>query len=200
MDLAAGLAAQASQLSAIEATAVAAAVAYLLLAIRQNIWCWAFAAISTSIYIYLFIAARLYMESVLNAFYLAMAAYGWWSWYFGRGDRHSLPVSTWPVSRHAIAVCAIAFVAAVNGYLLDAYSDAAFPYIDSATTWGAIWTTYLVARKVLENWGYWLVIDGVSVVIYWNRDLQLTALLFVVYLLMIPFGYVAWRNSMGSGR
>lgn len=200
MDFAAGLAAQALQLSVLEAVAVLAAVAYLLLAIRQNIWCWAFAAVSTSIYVYLFIAARLYMESVLNAFYLGMAAYGWWSWHYGRGDGDGLPVTTWPVLRHVIAVCAITAIAALNGYLLDTHSDAAFPYVDSATTWGAIWTTYLVARKVLENWGYWLVIDGVSVVIYWYRDLELTALLFVVYLLMIPFGYVAWRNSMDGER
>lgn len=196
MSLAARLADQASDLPLLEAVAVIAAIAYLLLAIRQNIWCWAFAAISTSIYVYLFIDARLYMESVLNVFYLAMAGYGWWAWYFGRGDGNALPVTKWPPVRHALAVGVIAAVAALNGYLLDTYSDAAFPYIDSTTTWGAIWTTWLVARKVLENWWYWFVIDSASVVIYWQRDLELTALLFVIYLVMIPFGYVAWRRSM----
>lgn len=196
MSLAAELAAQALELPLLEAVAVAAAIAYLLLAIRQNIWCWACAALSTSIYIYLFVEARLYMESVLNVFYLAMAVYGWWAWYFGRSDGQALPVTTWPAHRHAIAIAAITAVAALNGYLLDNYSDAAFPYVDSATTWGAIWTTWLVARKVLENWGYWLVIDSASVVIYWQRDLELTAMLFVIYLLMIPFGFVAWRRSM----
>ena len=55
--------------------------------------------------------------------------------------------------------------------------------------------TFLVARKVLENWWYWLVIDAASVVIYWTRDLHLTALLFVVYVAMIPFGLVAWQRS-----
>lgn len=196
MSLASELAAEALELPLLEAIAVVAAIGYLWLAIRQNIWCWACAALSTSIYVYLFIDARLYMESALNVFYLGMAAYGWWSWYFGRGDGDALPVTTWALQRHVVAVVAIASVAAANGYLLDSYSDAAFPYIDSATTWGAIWTTFLVARKVLENWGYWLVIDSASVVIYSQRDLELTALLFVIYLLMIPFGFVAWRRSM----
>lgn len=195
-DLLAELARQASQFSMPEIIAVATAIAYLVLAIRQNIWCWAFAAVSTSIYICLFIDARLYMESVLNVFYLGMAFYGWWVWYFGRGDNEELPVSTWPLSRHLLAILAIVSLAAMNGYLLDAWSDAAYPYIDSATTWAAIWATYLIARKVLENWWYWLLIDAASVVIYWRRDLDLTALLFVLYLAMIPFGYLSWRRSM----
>ena len=114
MSLAARLAEQAAELPLLEAVAVAAAIAYLLLAIRQNIWCWACAAISTSIYVYLFIDARLYMESVLNVFYLAMAGYGWWAWYFGRGDGDALPVTTWPPVRHMLAVGMIAAVAALT--------------------------------------------------------------------------------------
>ena len=86
-------------------------------------------------------------------------------------------------------------MAALTGFLLTVYSDAVFPYIDSLTTWAAIWTTFLVARKVLENWWYWLVIDSASVLIYWLRDLQLTSLLFVVYVVMIPFGIASWTRS-----
>lgn len=200
MSIAHELAAQARALSVLEAVAVVTAIGYLVLAIRQNIWCWACAAVSTAIYIYVFIDARLYMESVLNVFYFAMAGYGWWSWFSGSHDGSTLPVTTWPIARHTLAVAAIVAVAALNGYLLENFTDAAFPYIDSATTWGAIWTTFLVARKILENWWYWLVIDSVSVVIYWQRGLELTALLFVVYLLMIPFGYVLWRRSMAVQR
>ena len=195
-DFLAALAAQARALSIAEVVAVVTAIGYLLLAIRQNIWCWACAAVSTTIYVYLFIAAGLYMESVLNVFYLAMAGYGWYSWYFGKAGDQPLPVVVWPFSRHAFPVVAILAIAALNGMLLDRFSDAAFPYVDSATTWGAIWATYLVARKVLENWWYWLLIDSISVAIYWLRDLELTALLFVGYVIMIPFGYISWRRSL----
>jgi nicotinamide mononucleotide transporter len=69
------------------------------------------------------------------------------------------------------------------------------PYVDSLTTFAAVWATFLVARKVLENWWYWLAIDSVSVVIYWSRDLPLTALLFVLYVILIPFGLNGWRRS-----
>jgi nicotinamide mononucleotide transporter len=189
------IAAEARGLAPLEVIAVAAAVAYLLLAIRQNIWCWLGAAISTTIYVYLFFVAKLYMESALNLFYLVMAVYGWSVWYFGRSGDEELPVSVWPRNIHAIAIATIVTASILSGYLLERYSDAAYPYIDSMTTWGAIWATFLVARKVLENWWYWLVIDAASIVIYWSRDLQLTALLFVVYVVMIPFGLVAWRRS-----
>lgn len=187
--------AQARSLAPLEVIAVAGAIAYLLLAIRQNIWCWLGAGISTAVYIYLFFAAKLYMESALNLFYFGMAIYGWWVWYSGRSGDEELPVFVWPRNVHAIAIASILAASLLSGYLLSRYSDAVYPYLDSMTTWGAIWATFLVARKVLENWWYWLVIDAASVVIYWTRDLQLTALLFVVYVVMIPFGLVAWRRS-----
>jgi len=90
----------------------------------------------------------------------------------------------------------IAVLAAISGLLLHRYTDAALPYVDSLISFAAVWTTFLVARKVLENWWYWLVIDAASVVIYWSRDLQLTALLFLIYLVLIPFGLWSWRHSL----
>ncbi len=187
---------QARALAPLEVAAVLLAIAYLLLAIRQNIWCWACAGISTAIYVWLFIEAKLYMESALNGFYFVMAIYGWMVWRSGRSDDHERPVVVWPARTHALAIMAIITASLVSGYLLDRSSDAAFPYVDSLTTWSAIWATFLVARKVLENWWYWLLIDVASVFIYWSRDLQLTALLFVVYVIMIPFGLLAWSRSM----
>ena len=187
---------QAKAQSWLEVVAVVTAVLYLLFAIRQQIICWLFAAISTAIYIWLFVAAKLYMESVLNVFYLVMAGYGWYIWSSGKTNGHDRPVVVWPLSTHAIASAAIVVASAINGYLLSAYTDAAFPYIDSLTTWSAIWATFLVARKVLENWWYWLVIDIASVLIYWSRDLQLTSVLFGIYVIMIPIGLISWTKSM----
>ena len=175
--------------------AVVLAIGYLLLAIRENIWCWFCAGVSTAIYIWLFFEARLYMESALNVFYFGMAIYGWAVWYSGRSGDEELPVSVWGRNVHAIAIASIVAASILSGYLLARYSDAAYPYVDSMTTFGAIWATFLVARKVLENWWYWLVIDAASIVIYWSRDLELTALLFVAYVVMIPFGLIAWRRS-----
>lgn len=182
--------------SAPEAVAVLAAIAYLGLAIRQNIWCWLFAGISTAIYVGLFIDAKLYMESALNAFYLVMAGYGWSVWRSGHGDEQPRPVVIWPMRVHVSAIAGIVALSVINGYLLSTHSDAVFPYVDSLITWFAIWGTFLLAHKVLENWWYWLVIDIASAFIYWLRDLQLTSLLFVVYVIMIPFGLIRWTKSM----
>lgn len=179
-----------------EIIAVVTAVLYLVFAIRQNIVCWLFAAISTTIYVWLFVDAKLYMESLLNVFYLAMAGYGWYVWRAGSNAGNDKPVVVWPVRTHAIAIATILVLSAINGYLLTTYSDAAFPYVDSMTTWAAIWATFLVARKVLENWWYWLVIDIASMLIYWSRDLQLTSILFGIYVIMIPFGLISWTRSM----
>jgi len=187
---------QAQAYSTLEIAAVVLAIAYLLLAIRQSIWCWFCAGVSTAIYVWLFLDARLYMESVLNVFYFFMAIYGWYVWTSGRTVDHERPVVRWPLRTHGIAIATIIILSAVNGYLLSRFTDAAFPYIDSLTTWSAIWTTFLVARKVLENWWYWLIIDLASVFIYLARDLQLTSMLFVVYVIMIPFGIVSWSRSM----
>ncbi len=177
-----------------ELTAVILALAYLVLAIRQNIWCWFCAAISTAMYVYLFARANLYMESLLNVFYFGMAIYGWTVWRSGETDGE-LPVSVWPLQVHVYAVSGIIFLAAATGFLLAIFTDAAYPYIDSATTFAAVWATFLVARKILENWWYWLVIDVVSVFIYWTRGLEATAVLFIVYVVFIPIGLVAWTRS-----
>ena len=180
--------------SAGEIVAVVFAVLYLLLAIRENIWCWYCAGVSTALYVWLFIDAKLYMESALNVFYFGMAIYGWSVWRSGSDD-DDLPVVVWQARTHAIAIACIAAAVSIAGYLLSSYTDAAYPYVDSATTFAAIWSTFLVARKVLENWWYWLVIDLASIFIYWSRGLELTALLFVVYVIMIPFGLYSWTQS-----
>ena len=186
---------QLQALSPLELSAVALAIAYLVLAIRQNIWCWLCAGISTAIYIYLFADAKLYMESFLNVFYFVMAIYGWYVWHFGKSGDDELPVAVWPRSVHMNAIAIIVTMSLTSGFLLERFTDAEFPYIDSMTTWSAIWATFLVARKVLENWWYWLVIDAVSVFIYWARDLQLTSLLFVIYVVLVPIGLLSWTRS-----
>ena len=185
-----------------EALAVVLAVAYLLLAIRQNPWCWAMAIASTSIYLVLMYSAGLYMESALQLFYIAIAIYGWHQWLTG-GDSSAqgtqlstLPVRRWPWQAHALAIPGVLIGAVAAGWLLSRYSPAALPYLDSFTTFGAIVATWMVARKILENWLYWFVIDSVSIYLYISRELYLTAALFCGYLVLIVFGYRAWHAHL----
>lgn len=183
-----------------EALAVVLAITYLVLAIRQNIWCWAAAAVSTLIYLFIMFDAKLYMESVLQLFYLAMAAYGWYQWRQHDQNDEVLQVRTWPLSYHLFAIASVLILVFASGHLLSEYSDAALPHLDSFTTWGAVIATFMVARKILENWVYWFVIDAVSVGLYLNRGLLLTALLFVLYLVLIILGYRSWRASMQAAQ
>jgi len=178
-----------------ELIAVVLALAYLLLAMRQRIECWYAAFVSTGIYIFLFWEVNLLMESALQIYYLLMAVYGWAQWR-DRGRSHSATsIQRWSAMQHLCALLLVLVLVWISGYLLQENSNAAWPYVDSFTTWGSVITTYMVTKKVLENWLYWLLIDAVSIVLYIDRELYLTALLFSFYLIIVCFGYVSWRRN-----
>ncbi|NOR20821.1 MAG: nicotinamide riboside transporter PnuC [Xanthomonadales bacterium] len=187
-----------------ELIAVVLAITYLLLAIRENVWCWLFAFTSTAIYTLLFWDVSLFMDSALNVYYMAMAVFGWYQWTRGgtNGDRHSnvLSVQTMSGKQHALVISLTTFLSLVSGFLLSEHSTAAWPYIDSFTTWASVIATYLVARKYLQNWLYWIVIDAVSVPLYIERGLYMTALLFVAYIVMAYVGYISWRKTLHGNR
>lgn len=197
-ELSAQLIETAKAMSLWEVTAVLLAMAYLILAMRENIACWLAAIASTGIYLLLMFRASLYMESGLQIFYIAMALYGWYSWKRGDGTGRELKVSSWPGRRHILPLLLILTATLVSGYLLAAFTNAAMPYLDSFITWGAVFTTWMVAHKIIQNWHYWFVIDAVSVYLYLNRGLYLTALLFVLYLVLIVIGLRQWRKSLDA--
>lgn len=187
--------------SAWELLAVLLAIAYLLLALRENSLCWYCALASTAIFTSLFWDVSLLMESALNVYYMAMAVYGWWQWRGSKGavansGKSAIEISTWPLRNHLLAWGVIAGLTVVSGNLLANNTTAALPYLDSFTTWGSVLTTWMVTRKILENWLYWIVIDAVSIVLYVDRGLHLTSLLFVAYVIIVVFGFFAWRKRM----
>jgi nicotinamide mononucleotide transporter len=184
---------QFQQSSLLELIAVLFAIAYLLLAVRENILCWPSALVSTFIFLFIFWQVRLYMESALQIYYIGMAVYGWHQWTrSGEGD---LTISSWNLKHHINAVVLIAVATMVSGYMLGAGTDARLPFLDSFTTWSSVLTTYMVAKKILENWLYWLVIDAASIYLYLDRELYFTALLFVIYIIIIFFGWFSWLKS-----
>lgn len=190
-------------LSPWEAAAVLLGIAYLLLASREHIACWICAFFSTLIYTVLFWGSSLLMESALNVYYMVMAVYGWsqwqgsWSTNAGVHDQNKggLAIQTWTIPKHTLVIGIVMMLAAISGAILSAYTEAAWPYVDSFTTWGAVITTWMVAKKVLENWIYWFVIDAISIPLYIDRELYLTAMLFCAYLVIVVFGYFSWRRE-----
>ena len=176
-----------------EGTAVILAVLYLLLAVRQRILCWLCWIISSCLYLYVMYEAGLYMESMLQIFYIIMGFYGWSQWNKS-GDQGSFQVNRWSPVNHLIAIVVVLMLTFASGKVLELYTEAAMPFIDALTTWGAVAATYMVAKKLLENWIYWFVIDSISIYLFVSRELYFTAFLFLVYLFIIVIGYRSWRE------
>ena len=178
----------------IEGVGAALAIAYLLLALKQNKLCW-FAWIASSIlYLYVMYQAGLYMESLLQVFYLCMGFYGLNQWTKTINNNQNTYVDLWSIGNHIFAVSLVIVLSFLSGILLSNFSNAALPFIDAFTTWGAIVASYMVAKKILENWIYWFVIDFISVFIFASRGLYFTSALFVTYLVIIYFGYKSWSK------
>ena len=180
-----------------EILAALLAIIYLLLALRQDIRCWIAWIISSLMYLFVMLYAGLLMESALQIFYVGMGIYGWMQW-DKRSAQDKLSIRRWNKKQHFYAIGSLLCIVVISGYLLSLNSNAVAPYIDSFTTWGAILATFMVAKKVLENWIYWFVIDFVSVFLFLSRELYPTAVLFVIYLVIIVFGYRAWVQAMRS--
>ncbi|PIP80219.1 MAG: nicotinamide mononucleotide transporter [Gammaproteobacteria bacterium CG22_combo_CG10-13_8_21_14_all_40_8] len=184
-----------------EVLAVVFALLYLWLAMKQNIWCWFCGFASTAIYLFLFWKVSLLSESLLQIFYLVLSVYGWLQWGEGKylaTEQSSITVISWSAKQHFITILSTLIATAILGFLMDNYTSAQFPYIDGATSTFAVVTTYMVTRKVLENWIYWIVIDSVSIFLYSSRGLHLTALLFTAYVIMCFYGYSAWKASLAE--
>jgi nicotinamide mononucleotide transporter len=180
-----------------EMVAVFLSVTYLLLAIKQNLWCWVAAFISTLIYTILFFDASLLMDSALNMFYLVMAIYGWYSWKYGNGinKNEELEITTYGLNKNLKIIGGLIIVSLILGYIMANYTSADFAYLDTFTTVFAVFTTYTLTKKVLENWLYWIVIDSVSIYIYINKGFYLTAVLFAFYTILAFVAYKNWKKE-----
>lgn len=184
-----------------EYLAVFFGIMYLVLAMKQSLWCWPAGFASTAIYTLLFWQGALVMESLLNFYYLIMAIYGWWNW--RRLDARPNPadksaqsqIVSWTLTRHARWIGCGVILAMVIGYSLDNYTNARLTYLDSFTSVFAVIATYLVTQKVLENWLYWIVIDVASIYLHFQAGYMLTVVLFVIYSVLAVQGYWLWRNQ-----
>ena len=180
----------------VEWIAVVLAFAYVLLAIRQNRWCWPAAAASAAIYFVLFARGGLPMQAALQVFYIVMAAYGWHAWRSAHGEPAELRVRKWPGRWHVLALSAVLLATALNVRLLPGESGPFVAGADAFVAWGSVFATWLTARKVLESWLYWIVFDVVAAVLYFAQGFHATAGLFVVYVVLAIQGFVAWRADL----
>ncbi len=178
-----------------EYIAVTLSVAYLMLAIKESLWCWPAAFLSTFIYTVMYWNGALLMESLLNFYYMYMAVYGWVVWRRGMNDKNQLPIISWSLKRHTVILLVTSLTSVAIGFIMTNYTHADFAYLDSFTTCFAVVTTYLVAKKVLENWLYWIVIDAASMYLYFEKGYYPTLVLFVFYTVMAAWGFKTWYEE-----
>lgn len=176
----------------IESIAVLFSILYVILAVKENIWCWGAALISVSLYIYICFSAQLYPETGLQVFYFIMAIIGYYMW----NKENKEEIKEWSEIKHLLIILSGAILTFFMGFYFSTYTNSKMPIIDSFTTVFSIIATYMVIKKVLGNWLYWIVIDAVSVYLYFNRDLHLTSLLFIAYTIIAIFGYFSWMKKM----
>jgi nicotinamide mononucleotide transporter len=135
--------------SPLEAVSVALGLAYGVLAIRRSRWCWMTGGLGSAILIYLALDRRLPMQAALQVYYVVISVYGWWHWTREEAAQGTLLVSTWPIRRHLAACAAVVLMSALTARWLASQTQAAWPFLDSLTTWGSLYATWLEARVKL---------------------------------------------------
>ena len=179
----------------LESIAVLFSIIYVILVAKESIWCWAAAIISVSLYIFICYEAKLYAETALQFFYLIMAVAGYFFWKESP-DKKQLDIKELSIGNHALILFAGIIFTLILGYVLTIYTQAKLPLLDSFTTIFSIIATFMVIKKILENWLYFIAIDLVSIYLYNTRDLQQTAILFVLYAIIACVGYYNWVSLM----
>ena len=177
----------------IEVVAVITGIVYVILIMRRDRRGWIAGAISSLIYVWLAATARLPMQSALQAYYVAMAAYGWWSWTRNR-DQEGGRIHSWRWRRHAVALVVVIIASAASARLLASETRAAWPLLDSLTTMVSLLATWMVARSILQNWLYWMAADAVMAFLFLQQGHPFTALLFVFYFIVAVLGFRKWRQ------
>ena len=181
----------------IEVIAASLGMVAIYLQIKQKVWYWPVSIVLVSLYIIVYIEAKLYADMSLQVYYLLISFYGWYHWMFGKRDApgEKLPVTF--VSRKLailLLTASIVFFIIISGILIR-YTDSDLPYWDAFTTALSFVATWMLAKKVIENWLVWIVVDAVSVGIYIYKGLYPTVILFIVLTILAVVGYMAWKRD-----
>jgi nicotinamide mononucleotide transporter len=182
----------------IEATAVIFGLLCVWLTIRQNIWCWPTGLIQVLLYIVIFYKALLYSDMLLHIIYVAMQVYGWHHWLYGGKGKKELKVSTLPIPLLTIWIGIAVLGTFMWGFLMSRYTNAAVPYADAFTTVASLIAQWLMARKRLESWWFWIAVDIVAIGVYSYKSLYLTMGLYAVFLVLATMGYFRWKATIAD--
>lgn len=182
----------------IELAAAFLGIVYIILSTRQNILTWPAGLVSSVLYILVFFKSKFYAGMGLQLYYVGMSLYGWYYWLHGNRNNNSEKVPVVRMSfNNALGFGIVTFFAFLIFYqVLKHYTDSPVPFMDSLTTAMGITATWMLARKILENWLVWIVTDLLSIALYLQRGLWPTSFLFLVYTILAVYGYFQWKRAM----
>jgi nicotinamide mononucleotide transporter len=185
-----------SALSLGEVLGFATGLVCVWLAAQKNVWNFPFGIANCALLLVLFLEARLFADASLQLVFIALNARGWWQWVYGV-ERSEEPVTTASVAqllRFTLYGLALSATLAV----VLTHARGSVPVFDGLITGFSLLAQWLLNRKVLENWLYWMAIDVVSIPVYAYKELYLIALLYAVFLLLCVQGYRVWRQQVAG--
>ena len=186
-------------MSWIEAVATLAGVLCVWLLVRQNIWNFAFGTVQVLLSAYVFYGQRLFSDVILQFFFAVLNIYGWIHWTRGGNLRSEVPVTRMSARAMSAWMAATVVLTAAWGTFAKVQLNAAAPYVDGFILVASLVAQWLSARKLLESWWLWILVDVVAVPLYASRGLYFFAGLYVIFLLLCVQGFREWRQSMTSG-
>lgn len=187
----------------LEIISVVFGILYLILMIRENIWCWVFGILASAITVYLYVHVTLYLEAGLNIYYILAGFYGWTYWYRHQkkeaaSEKVNVPIRIWKPTNHVIAILTSGILSMVLGIIMHRYTNSERPYIDAVITVFSFVATYMEARKVLSTWHYWFLLNAASIFLQLDRGLYFFAILSVFYTIMSVYGFKRWKKTLLS--
>jgi nicotinamide mononucleotide transporter len=184
----------------VEIVTTVTAIIYLLLAARENVWCWFFGIISCAFFAWAnYYLYNLQIDFWLQIFYVAISFWGLYQWKFGSQEKKELPITKLSLNEHLGTIGGGLLLSGIVGWLYANYSSTSEPYLDAFTTLFSIFTTFMVIHKKLENWLYWIVVDMAYVYLFWIKEVYLFSVLFAVYVIIASLGWIEWQNKYKKG-
>lgn len=196
------------QTSLIEWLIFILALLYVILAAIENVWCWLFGILASVFSVYLCYKGNLFLESGLQVFYVIIGLYGWYEWLYGAKKKQitarnetgttdtQLKIISWPLLKCFYLILIGCFIWIPFGYISHHYSTQVLPYLDAFITAFSIVATWMTARKIIQNWVFWSVIDASAIVLYASREFYLIAILYAIYTLLAIIGYFQWKKRI----
>lgn len=183
----------------IEIAGTVLGIAYIFLSVKQNILTWLMGLLTSILYIYVFFTSKFYADMSLQVYYVWVSIYGWILWAKGKTpntDKAELPTTN--VGKKMIVKLTIISILLWIGiyFILKEFTDSPIPFGDAFTTAFSIVATWMLARKIIEHWIIWVVVDFISIILYIYKGLYPTAILFVIYTGAAVWGYFEWKKEL----